>query len=203
MMIGITGGIASGKSTVSSFLREKGHVVIDADQVVRALQQKGAPLYQALVATFGQDILAKDGQLDRPKLSQLLFSNKDLLAQSAHVQNTIIREELAKLREQLLETEAFFFMEIPLLFELSYEDWCEEVWLVAVDETTQIQRLMARNGYTESEARQRLAAQLPLAEKKARAHRVIDNQASLEVTQKQVEAFLAELLEKMKEEPCA
>lgn len=202
-MIGITGGIASGKSTVSVFLREKGYVVIDADEVVRSLQQKGRPLYQALVAAFGQEILAADGQLDRPKLSQLLFSDKDLLDQSAQVQNTIIREELAKQRQDFMETESLFFMEIPLLFELGYEDWCAEVWLVAVDEATQIQRLVSRNGYTQEEARQRLAAQLPLAEKKAKAHRVIDNQGSLEATQKQVEGFLAELVEKMKEEPCA
>lgn len=202
-MIGITGGIASGKSTVSAFLREKGYVVIDADEVVRSLQQKGRPLYQALVAAFGQEILAADGQLDRPKLSQLLFSDKDLLDQSAQVQNTIIREELAKQRQDFMETESLFFMEIPLLFELGYEDWCAEVWLVAVDEATQIQRLVSRNGYTQEEARQRLAAQLPLAEKKAKAHRVIDNQGSLEATQKQVEGFLAELVEKMKEEPCA
>lgn len=202
-MIGITGGIASGKSTVSVFLREKGYVVIDADEVVRSLQQKGRPLYQALVAAFGQEILAADGQLDRPKLSQLLFSDKDLLDQSAQVQNTIIREELAKQRQDFMETESLLFMEIPLLFELGYEDWCAEVWLVAVDEAIQIQRLVSRNGYTQEEARQRLVAQLPLAEKKAKAHRVIDNQGSLEATQKQVEGFLAELVEKMKEEPCA
>lgn len=202
-MIGITGGIASGKSTVSVFLREKGYVVIDADEVVRSLQQKGRPLYQALVAAFGQEILTADGQLDRPKLSQLLFSDKDLLDQSAQVQNTIIREELAKQRQDFMETESLLFMEIPLLFELGYEDWCAEVWLVAVDEAIQIQRLVSRNGYTQEEARQRLVAQLPLAEKKAKAHRVIDNQGSLEATQKQVEGFLAELVEKMKEEPCA
>lgn len=201
-MIGITGGIASGKSTVSAFLREKGHVVIDADEVVRSLQQKGRPLYQALVAAFGQEILAADGQLDRPKLSQFLFSDKDLLAQSAQVQNAIIREELAKRRQAFMETESLFFMEIPLLFELGYEDWCAEVWLVAVDETTQIERLLFRNGYTKGQAKQRLAAQLPLVEKKAKSHRVIDNQRSLENTQKQVEHFLAEVVERMKEEPC-
>ena len=106
-IIGITGGIASGKSTVTEFLRQQGYQVIDADQVVHELQEPGGRLYQALLSTFGSVILQEDGHLDRPKLGAMIFGNPQLLAQSSQIQNQIIREELACRRELLTETEMF------------------------------------------------------------------------------------------------
>ena len=91
-IIGITGGIASGKSTVTNYLRQKGYQVIDADQVVHELQAKGGKLYQALVRWLGSAILNEAGELDRPKLSQLIFSSQENLAKSSHIQNAIIRQ---------------------------------------------------------------------------------------------------------------
>lgn len=189
-IIGITGGIASGKSTVTNYLRQKGCQVIDADQVVHELQAKGGKLYQALVSWLGSAILNEAGELDRPKLSQLIFSSQENLAKSSQLQNDIIRQELANRRDQLAKTEETFFMDIPLLFEQDYADWFDEVWLVDVSKGTQLERLMARNNLSQEEAQQRIAAQLSLAEKRQRAEIVIDNNGALSDTLKQVQALL-------------
>lgn len=189
-IIGITGGIASGKSTVTNYLRQKGYQVIDADQVVHELQAKGGKLYQALVSWLGSAILNEAGELDRPKLSQLIFSSQENLAKSSRLQNDIIRQELANRRDQLAKIEETFFMDIPLLFEQDYADWFDEVWLVDVSKGTQLERLMARNNLSQEEAQQRIAAQLSLAEKRQRAEIVIDNNGALLATLKQVQAFL-------------
>lgn len=189
-IIGITGGIASGKSTVTNYLRQKGYQVIDADQVVHELQKLGGRLYQALLSEFGTEILLADGQLDRKKLGALLFSRPNLLEKSSRLQNDIIRQELANRRDQLAKTEETFFMDIPLLFEQDYADWFDEVWLVDVSKGTQLERLMARNNLSQEEAQQRIAAQLSLAEKRQRAEIVIDNNGALSDTLKQVQALL-------------
>ena len=192
-IIGITGGIASGKSTVTDFLRQQGYQVIDADQVVHELQEPGGRLYQALLSAFGSAILQEDGRLDRPKLGAMIFGNPELLAQSSQLQNEIIREELAGRRDLLAETEDIFFMDLPLLFELQYEDWFDQIWLVDVTEETQISRLMARNALSQEEAEKRIAAQLSLQEKRKRADVLIDNNGSLEETRQQIRDALQKL----------
>ena len=189
-IIGITGGIASGKSVVTDFLRSQGYQVIDADQVVHELQKPGGQLYQVLLSEFGTEILLADGQLDPKKLGTLLFSRPNLLEKSSRLQNDIIREELALKRNQLAATEELFFMDIPLLFEQEYEDWFDQVWLVDVSKDTQLERLMTRNNLSQEEAQRRIAAQLSLAEKRQRAEIVIDNNGALLATLKQVQAFL-------------
>ena len=185
-IIGITGGIASGKSTVTEFLRRQGYQVIDADQVVHELQEPGGRLYQALLSTFGSSILQEDGRLDRPKLGAMIFGNPELLEQSSQIQNQIIREELAGRRDLLAETEDIFVMDLPLLFELQYEDWFDQIWLVDVTEKTQLSRLMSRNALSQEEAEKRVAAQLSLREKRKRADVLIDNNGSLEETRHQI-----------------
>lgn len=192
-IIGITGGIASGKSTVTEFLRQQGYKVIDADQVVHELQEPGERLYQALLSTFGPAILQEDGRLDRPKLGAMIFGNPELLAQSSQIQNQIIREELAHRRDLLAETESIFFMDLPLLFELQYEDWFDQIWLVDVTEKTQLSRLMTRNALSQEEAEKRIAAQLSLREKRKRADVLIDNNGSLEETRQQIRDALQKL----------
>ncbi|MCY7013124.1 dephospho-CoA kinase [Streptococcus sanguinis] len=192
-IIGITGGIASGKSTVTEFLRRQGYQVIDADQVVHELQEPGGRLYQALLSTFGSSILQEDGRLDRPKLGAMIFGNPELLEQSSQIQNQIIREELAGRRDLLAETEDIFFMDLPLLFELQYEDWFDQIWLVDVTEETQLSRLMSRNALSQEEAEKRIAAQLSLREKRKRANVLIDNNGSLEETRQQIRNALQKL----------
>ena len=192
-IIGITGGIASGKSTVTNYLRQKGYQVIDADQVVHELQAKGGKLYQALVNWLGSAILNEAGELDRPKLSQLIFSSQENLAKSSQLQNAIIRQELADRRDQLDKTEETFFMDIPLLFEQDYADWFDEVWLVYVNPETQIKRLKARNGYSQEEALQRLASQMKLEDKVPYADFVIKNDGNLEELIEQIDKNLRRL----------
>ena len=192
-IIGITGGIASGKSTVVEEIRQAGYQVIDADAVVHDLQTKGGQLYQALLDWLGPEILRVDGQLNRPKLSQLIFSSPEHQVKSAQLQNDIIRQVLAKERDRLAQSEDIFFMDIPLLVELDYLDWFDAIWLVYVDEDKQVQRLMERNGYNQTQAQQRIAAQMPLVDKKKYATLILDNNGSLEDLQQQVRQALKNL----------
>ena len=192
-IIGITGGIASGKSTVVEEIRQAGYQVIDADAVVHDLQAKRGQLYQALLDWLGPEILTADGQLDRPKLSQLIFSSPEHQVKSAQLQNDIIRQVLAKERDRLAQSEDIFFMDIPLLVELDYLDWFDAIWLVYVDEDKQVQRLMERNGYNQTQAQQRIATQMPLLEKKKYATLILDNNGSLEDLQQQVRQALKNL----------
>lgn len=192
-VIGITGGIASGKSTVVEMVRQAGYPVIDADQVVHELQQKGGQLYQALVDFFGEKILLPSGDMNRPYLSQLIFSNPANREVSSRLQNQIIRSALAKARDEQLEEADLVFMDIPLLFELGYEVWFDQIWLITVSPETQLQRLMTRGSYTEAEAMQRIMSQMSLADKELLADVVIDNDGSLSATQIQVSSLLAGL----------
>lgn len=192
-IIGVTGGIASGKSTVVAEIRKAGYEVIDADSVVHELQAKGGKLYQALIFAFGTGILNAAGELDRPKLSQLIFSSPENREKSAKLQNKIIRQELATRRDQLAQSQEIFFMDIPLLIELDYVDWFDQIWLVAVDKETQIKRLMARNAYSKAEAELRIAAQMPLEEKKTQATLVLDNNGTLTELVEQVSQALTDL----------
>ncbi|SUN58401.1 dephospho-CoA kinase [Streptococcus gallolyticus] len=189
-IIGITGGIASGKSTVVAEIRKQGYQVIDADQVVHELQEKGGKLYQTLVEWLGNDILQENGELDRQKLGQVIFRNKEMMAKSSRVQNEIIRQELANRRNQLAQTEEVFFMDIPLLIELDYMDWFDEVWLVYVDEKTQLDRLVMRNHYTRSEAQKRITSQMSTEAKKAYADKILDNRGNFQELKEQIGRLL-------------
>lgn len=189
-IIGITGGIASGKSTVTNFLREKGFQVVDADTVVHQLQKPGGRLYQVLVQHFGQEIILGNGELNRPLLASLIFSNPEEREWSKQTQGEIIREELAALREQLAQTETIFFMDIPLLFEQDYSAWFDETWLVYVDYDIQLERFMKRDQLSEESAKVRLATQWSLEEKKKLASRILDNNGSRDQLVSQVVRLL-------------
>ena len=174
-IIGITGGIASGKSTVTHFLRKQGFQVVDADAVVHQLQKPGGRLFEALVQHFGKEIILANGELNRPLLASLIFSNPQEREWSRITQGEIIREELARLRDQFAQTEEIFFMDIPLLFEQDYVSWFDETWLVYVDRDVQVERLMKRDQLSKDEAEFRLAAQWPLEKKKDLASQILDN----------------------------
>ena len=190
-IIGITGGIASGKSTVTNFLREKGFQVVDADAVVHQLQKPGGRLYLLLVHHFGQEIILENGELNRLLLASLIFSNPEERKWSKQTQGEIIREELAALREQLTQTEAIFFMDIPLLFEQDYSAWFDETWLVYVDRDVQVERFMKRDHLSKEVAESRLSAQWSLEEKKKLASHILDNNGSRD----QLVAQVVKLLE--------
>ena len=192
-IIGLTGGIASGKSTVTCYLREKGYPVIDADQVVHDLQAPGGELYRVLVDHFGREILDASGELDRVVLGQRIFSNPSERDWSNRVQGQLIREALADARDRQAAQSGLFFMDIPLLIEQHYEEWFEAVWLVAVSKETQFKRLMKRNHLSERQAKERIAAQMPLDEKRAHADLVLDNNGDLTALYAQLDAALKQL----------
>lgn len=192
-IVGITGGIASGKSTVVAQLRKHGYQVIDADQVVHDLQKKSGRLYQALFDWLGDAILQDNGELDRQALGKAIFGNQEMMAKSSALQNDIIRQELAQRRQELAKTESLFFMDIPLLIELDYVGWFDAIWLVVVDDETQLNRLMARNHLTLAEAKKRMASQMPTKEKLAYADHILDNNGDKAALEKQVEALLTDL----------
>ena len=179
-IIGITGGIASGKSTVTNFLRQEGFQVVDADAVVHQLQKPDGRLFEALVQHFGQEIILEYGELNRSLLARLIFSNPQEQEWPKRIQGEIIREELATLRDQLAQTEEIFFMDIPLLFEQDYSAWFDETWLVYVDRDVQVERLMKRDHLSKEEAESRLAAQWPLEKKKDLASHILDNNGNQE-----------------------
>ena len=189
-IIGITGGIASGKSTVTNFLRQKGFEVVDADALVHQLQKPGGRLYQILVEHFGEKVLLEDGKLNRPLLASLIFSNSEEREWSKETQGKIIREELGSLRDKLSQTEDVFFMDIPLLFEQDYASWFDETWLVYVSRDTQLDRLMNRDQLSKESAETRLASQWPLEEKKKFATYILDNNGSREQLLSQVVTLL-------------
>ena len=189
-IIGITGGIASGKSTVTNFLRQKGFEVVDADAHVHQLQKSGGRLYQILVEHFGEKILLENGELNRPLLASLIFSNSEEQEWSKETQGQIIREELGSLRDKLAQTEDLFFMDIPLLFEQEYASWFDETWLVYVSRDTQLDRLMKRDYLTIEDAQARLASQWSLEEKKRLASHILDNNGSREQLLSQVASLL-------------
>ena len=189
-IIGITGGIASGKSTVTNFLRQKGFEVVDADALVHQLQKPGGRLYQILVEHFGEKVLLEDGELNRPLLARLIFSNYEEREWSKQTQGQIIREELGSLRDKFAQTEDIFFMDIPLLFEQDYASWFDETWLVYVRQDTQLDRLMNRDQLSQESAKTRLASQWPLEEKKKFATYILDNNGSREQLLSQVVTLL-------------
>lgn len=192
-IIGITGGIASGKSTVVAEIRKHGYQVIDADQVVHELQAKGGKLYQALCNWLGTDILQENGELDRKKIGQLIFSSKDMLEKSSRLQNGIIREELARRRDELAKTQKVFFMDIPLLIEHDYMEWFDDIWLVHLDEKTQLERLVMRNHFSKEEAKKRMASQMSTEAKKPYADKLLDNSGDLTELKAQINQLLQEL----------
>ena len=193
-IIGITGGIASGKSTVTEFLRQNGFEVVDADAVVHQLQKPGGRLYQIIVEHFGDKVLLESGELNRPLLASLIFSNPKEQEWSERTQGEIIREELAALRNQLDQTEALFFMDIPLLFEQNYASWFDETWLVYVNRDVQLERLMKRDQISKEAAESRLNSQWPLERKMVLASHSLDNNG----TQKQLITQVVHLLEEMR-----
>ena len=186
MIIGLTGGIASGKSTVVEMIKEAGYKVIDADQLVHDMQAQGGRLYRALLDWLGEGILLPNGELNRPKLGQLIFSNEEMRQRSAEIQGTIIREELAAQRDRLAKEEDVFFMDIPLLIENGYQDWFDQIWLVAVSPEVQCQRLMKRNHLS-------VASQMSLAEKIPYASLVLDNNGSLDDLKEKVKSAINDL----------
>jgi dephospho-CoA kinase len=174
LTIGLTGNIATGKSAVLAYLQQRGAAVIDADKLAHQAMASGGPAYAAVIAAFGPTIVTADGAIDRQALGAIVFTDAAKLAQLEAIVHPAVfelaQQVLAATTAPVVVIEAIKLLESGRLLRL-----CDEVWVVVADETTQLQRLMTARGMSEAEARRRMAAQSPQAEKVKQATRVIDN----------------------------
>lgn len=192
MIIGLTGGIGSGKSTVSHLFVARGAKLVDADAIAREVVELGSPILAEVVAAFGEEILHPDGRLNREQLGNLVFQNPALKKQLENILHPPIRQ-LIRTRMNEFESadpEGLVVVDIPLLFESKLESMFEHVVVVYVPEEVQITRLIAREGWSEDVAKRRIATQMPIEDKRLRADTVIENQFSLEQTADQVDALM-------------
>jgi len=188
-VLGLTGGIGSGKSMVLSMFANLGAEVIDADQLAREVVEPGQPALEEIATAFGRDMLMPDGRLDRGKLARIIFADPVARARLNAITHPRIRERMATEMALRGSRPGLLIVDIPLLYENDRSDTVESVIVVWVDAKTQLRRLTERDGLTPDEARQRIAAQMPLDEKRARADLVVDNSGSRENTRRQVEAI--------------
>lgn len=188
-VLGLTGGIGSGKSTVARMFRDLGAEVIDADQLARDVVEPGQPALEQIRDAFGADVLLNDGRLDRSKLAAIVFTDPRARERLNAITHPPIRERMRLAVEAHRGQPGLLILDIPLLFETSRPEAVERIILVWVDLATQLRRLIERDGLTEDEARRRVQAQMPLDEKRALSDDVVDNAGTREQTLRQVEAL--------------
>lgn len=187
LVVGLTGGIASGKSTVSNMLKEMGITVIDADVEARLAVEPGEPAYEKIVACFGKEILLEDGSINRAKLGAIVFSDEEKRLQLNRIVHPEVRKRMIDKRDRAIGGgEQLIVMDIPLLLESKLTYMVDKVLLVYVDEDTQLRRLMKRNNFSKEEALSRIRAQMPLKEKIRYSDAVIDNNGTVEKTREQL-----------------
>lgn len=192
--IGLTGGIATGKSTVAQMLRQAGGTVIDADAIAHEALVASSPVLPQIVSVFGKDILDKKGDVQRSLLGQKIFKNKQQRLLLEAITHPFVRGRVAQLRagaEARREKVAFY--DVPLLFEKDMQEDFDKVVVVTCDKDLQLARLMTRNSLSQEDAQERIAAQWPLAEKEKRADILIRNDGSLDDLQKQVNQLLQKI----------
>ena len=188
-VLGLTGGIGSGKSMVAQIFARLGAVVIDADQLAREVVEPGQPALQEIATAFGRDVLLSDGRLDRSKLAGIIFADPAKRARLDAITHPRIRARMDEEIKARRSGSGVLIVDIPLLYENARTHSVERVIVVWVDPQTQLRRIRRRDGLSAEAARQRIAAQMPLDAKRARADHVIDNSGSREDTRRQVEAI--------------
>lgn len=188
-IIGLTGGIASGKSTASAYIEDKGYPVLDADKFARKATAKGGPSYKGIIEAFGKAVLAENGEIDRKKLGSMIFNDPE----QRKVLNNLVHPEIRRMMNEerdRLKQKNHVFLDIPLLFENQLDDQCDITLTIYVDESIQKARLMERNGLTEPEADSRISSQMPLSTKKDRSDFVMDNSGTRGDLYAQIDEFL-------------
>jgi dephospho-CoA kinase len=192
--IGITGGIGSGKSTVTRYLRELGYPVIDADALARRAVEPGSPALKAVAETFGDEMLFEDGSLNRKKLGAMVFSDPEKL----DLLNRIVHPEVERLLlaayKAFSETHAVVFADVPLLYETGQEARYDAIWVVYAPRMVCVERIMSRDGATRDYAERQIEAQMSLEEKRERADVVLVNDDTPEKLYAQVENALEKQL---------
>lgn len=193
LVIGLTGSIATGKSTVAKMFRQLGIPVIDADILAREVVEPGEDAYKEVIETFGEDILLDDKTLNRKRLGEIVFTDETKRKQLNGIVHPAIRKKMLEKRDHFIrEGNQCVVLDIPLLFESKLQEFVDKVLVVYADQEIQLQRLMARNEFTEEEAMQRIQSQMPVKEKASLADAVINNNSTKEETYEQ----LRQLLEK-------
>jgi len=181
IIAGLTGGIASGKSTIARFLSDAGAQVVDADKIAREVVKPGTPGYDAILALFGRTILLPEGNIDRKRLGEIIFNDPDKKAGLDAIVHPLVFERSAEMIAQIAAKtpDAVVIMDVPLLIEADMGRDLEEVIVVYVPETLQLKRLMNRDGIDEQSAMARIRSQMPIEEKRKRATVVIDNSGTI------------------------
>jgi len=199
LTIGLTGGIASGKSTVAAMFRDLHIPVIDADEIAHRVTAIDGEAYQLIVETFGSDILDSNGAIDRRKLGAIVFHDEQKRKQLNAIVHPLVRKHMLQQKEQYARKgEKAVVLDIPLLFESNLEHLVDRILVVYVDEQIQLRRLCERNGFSFEEAWARIKSQMPLEQKRKKADAVIDNNGTIEQTKRQLYERLVEwgILEK-------
>ena len=186
LLVGLTGGIGSGKSTVSSLLADRGAVIIDADAIVRTLQQPGMPVFDAMVERFGGGIVAVDGTLDRAAVAAIVFTDELARKDLEGIVHPAVGAEMVRLLGEHAGSDRVVVYDVPLLVESGKKGYGAVV-VVDVDPEVAVQRLVTSRGMAEADARNRIANQVPRAERLAVADRVIDNSGSFDDLTAQVD----------------
>ncbi|RZT22086.1 dephospho-CoA kinase [Fictibacillus sp. BK138] len=194
MIIGLTGGIATGKSTASHILSEQGIPVIDADIIAREVVKPGKDAYEKIVAFFGEEVLLSDKTLNRAKLGEIIFNNSEKRQKLNQIVHPAVRSEMKKQAELYLSSgNPLVIMDIPLLFESKLTHMVDKTWLIYTHPDIQLRRLMERDGYSEEQALSRIKSQMPIDEKKELADIVIENNDTKEELKQKLFRLLQEV----------
>jgi len=193
-IIGLTGGIASGKSTVSGMLAQLGAYIINADEIARVVVMPNQPAWFDIVAHFGNGVLLPDGTINRRVLGEKIFKDKAERQYLERITHPYIEEQVHKsIAYAKLIGERIVVLDVPLLLEVGWQKEVDSIWVVYVEEKVQLSRLIARNQLTHRQAMDRISSQMSLADKVKQADRVIDNNLDIEHTQQQVVRAWGEL----------
>jgi dephospho-CoA kinase len=192
LLVGLTGGIGSGKSTVARFLGEHGAVIVDADVFARDAVRAGSDAFEAVVRRFGDQVVGPDGELDRPKLASIVFADRAALADLEAIVHPEVRRMIADRIQAELDTDHVVVLVNPLLIEMGGHRDCDVVVVISADPETQVARTVAR-GMDEADVRARLAAQLPIEERARAADVLLDNEDTLERLEAEVAVLWASL----------
>ena len=193
-IIGLTGGIGTGKSTVSNFLREQNFAIVDADLISREVVEPGKPLLKELEEAFGTEIINEDGSLNRKGLAAIVFNDVEQRKLMDSIMHKEILAEMRRCMENYQEqgTHQGIIIDAPLLFEIGLEKWCDQVWLVTADMDIRIQRVCARDNAVPEEVEARIRNQMSDDEKKKLSDEILDNSGTLENLHIQITELLKE-----------
>lgn len=197
-ILGLTGGIACGKSSASAFLAGMGAEVIDADRISRAVTAPGGEALPAIMREFGPGVFDAEGRLDRRELGRLVFSNDAQRRRLEGIIHPLVQQQtFQRIRELDAAGVSCAVLDVPLLYETGMDVLCDEVWLLAVPHEEQLRRVMERDSLSEEQALERIESQMPMEEKQARCDRVIWTNRSIQLTQRELEALWQQWIKKV------